>query len=44
MNKKYLWLRLKDYYFNHIVRPHLWQKVTEAFGGEDAFTKAFAGK
>jgi hypothetical protein len=24
--------------------PHLWQKVTEAFGGEDASTKAFAGK
>jgi hypothetical protein len=40
MNKKDLWLRLKVYHFNHLVPPHLWIKVTAAFGGEDASTKA----
>jgi hypothetical protein len=44
MNKKDLWLRLKAYHFNHLVPPHLWIKVTAAFGGEDASTKAFADK
>lgn len=44
MNKKNLWLRLKAYHFNHLVPPHLWIKVTAAFGGEDASTKAFADK
>jgi hypothetical protein len=44
MNKKDLWLRLKAYHFNHLVPPHLWIKVTAAFGGEGASTKAFADK
>ena len=44
MDKKDLWLRLKAYYFNHLVPPHLWVKITAAFGGEDASTKAFADK
>src|SRR5215203_1376877 len=44
MNKKDLWLRLKAYHFNHLVPPHLWIKVTAAFGGEDASTKTFADK
>src|SRR5215204_2418129 len=44
MNKKDLWLRLKAYHFNHLVPAHLWIKVTAAFGGEDASTKAFADK
>ena len=44
MNKKDLWLRLKAYHFNHLVPPYLWIKVTAAFGGEDASTKAFADK
>ena len=44
MNKKDLWLRLKAYHFNHLVPPHLWQRVAETFGGEDSSTKAFAGK
>ena len=44
MNKKDLWLRLKAYHFDHLVPSHLWHRVAETFGGEDASTKAFAGK
>lgn len=44
MNKKELWLKLKAYHFAHIVPPHLWNHITEAFGGADASTKAFASK
>lgn len=43
-NKIDLWLRLKACHFNHLVPPHLWIKVTAAFGGDDASTKAFADK
>lgn len=42
--KKDLWLRLREYHFTDIVPVHLWNRVTEAFGGADASTKAFAGK
>lgn len=42
--KKDLWLAIEDYHFNHIVEPHLWDKITETFGGKDASTKAFAEK
>ena len=44
MNKKELWLKLKNYHFNHIVPPNLWEKINETFGGTDASTKAFADK
>jgi hypothetical protein len=44
MNKKELWLRIKNYHFDHIVPPNMWEKMTEMFGGTDASTKAFADK
>ena len=42
--KKDLWLRLRQYHFTEIVPTHLWDHVSEAFGGADASTKAFASK
>jgi hypothetical protein len=44
MNKKELWLKLRAYHFNHLVPANLWQHVSAAFGGPDAFSKAFAAK
>ncbi len=44
MNKKELWLKLRNYHFEHVVPASLWDKVTEIFGGFDASTKAFANK
>lgn len=44
MNKKQLWLNLKDYHFEELVPPALWDNIKERFGGENASTKAFAGK
>jgi hypothetical protein len=44
ISKKDLWLKIKDYHFDHIVPAHMWDQVAEAFGGADAFTKAFAAK
>ena len=44
MNKKELWLKLRAYHFDHLVPANLWQQVTSAFGGTDAFSKAFASK
>ena len=44
MNKKELWLKIKEYHFDHIVTPNAWEKISELFGGADAFTKAFADK
>jgi hypothetical protein len=44
MTKKELWLRLKNYHFDHIVPANMWEKITEMFGGIDASTKAFADK
>jgi hypothetical protein len=44
MNKRELWIRIKEYHFSHIVPPGIWEKIAEAFGGADASTKAFAGK
>jgi hypothetical protein len=43
-SKKDLWLRLKEYHFDHLVPPTFWQQIMDAFGGEDAPTKAFADK
>lgn len=42
--KKELWLRLRQYHFTDIVPTHMWDRVTEAFGGTDASTRAFAAK
>jgi hypothetical protein len=44
MDKRELWLQLKNYHFDHIVSPNLWEYVQSAFGGVDASTKAFADK
>jgi hypothetical protein len=42
--KKDLWLRLRNYHFDHLVPPHLADHVRFAFGGPDASTRAFADK
>jgi hypothetical protein len=44
LTKKERWLRLRNYHFANIVPASLWNQVTEAFGGADASTKAFASK
>jgi uncharacterized membrane protein YgcG len=44
MMKKDLWLRLRNYQFEDIVPTQLWDRVSEAFGGADASTRAFASK
>ncbi|MBL7702287.1 MAG: hypothetical protein JNM14_08550 [Ferruginibacter sp.] len=44
MNKKELWLKLRSYHFDHLVPTNLWQHISSAFGGPDAFSKAFAAK
>ena len=44
MTKKELWLKLRAYHFDHLVPTNLWQQITAAFGGADAFSKAFASK
>ena len=44
MNKKELWLKLRSYHFSHLVNPNLWEQISTAFGGADAFTRAFADK
>ena len=44
MKKKELWLRLKNYQFDHIVPANMWANITEIFGGTNASTKAFADK
>jgi hypothetical protein len=42
--KKDLWLRLREYHFDHVVPPNFCHQVVEAFGGTDGPTKAFADK
>lgn len=44
MNKKELWLNLRAYHFDHLAPTNLWQHISSAFGGPDAFSKAFAAK
>ena len=44
MNKKELWIRIKNYHFNHIVPANMWEKIIETFGGTDSSTQAFADK
>ena len=44
MNKKELWLRIKNYHFNQIVIAKMWEKVNESYGCTNSFTKALADK
>lgn len=44
MTKEELWLRLKNYHFDHLVPTYIWENVIEFFGGTNASTKAFADK
>ena len=44
MDKKELWLKLKNYHFNHIVSPGMWDHITSRFGKADPSLRAFAGK
>ena len=44
MNKKELWLRLKNYHFDHVVTPALWDHITAKFGGHHPSVRAFANK
>ena len=44
MNKKELWLKLRDYHFDHLVPTNLWEHIAANFGGSNAFSKAFASK
>ena len=44
MDKKELWLKLKNYHFDHIVSPGLWDHISAKFGKTDPSFRAFAGK
>jgi len=44
VEKRALWLQLKNYHFEHLVPQTLWEKVNEFFGNKEASTKAFASK
>jgi hypothetical protein len=43
-SKKEIWLRLRQYHFEQLVPPHLWDHVRSVFHGSDASTSAFADK
>jgi len=43
-SKRDLWLRLRNYEFEHLAPPHLLDRVQAAFGGPGASTRAFADK
>jgi hypothetical protein len=43
-SKKELWLRLRNYHFDHLIPPHLMDSLRAAFEGSDASTQAFADK
>lgn len=44
MDKRSLWLRLKNYNFDHLVPVGLWEQIQAKFGNGNASTKAFAAK
>lgn len=44
MHKKSLWLRLRDYHFDHVVSPGLWDQIRSRFGHTNPSLRAFAGK
>ena len=44
MHKKDLWLKLRNYTFDHVVSPGLWDKISARFGKTDPSLMAFAHK
>ena len=42
--KRKLWTRLKQYHFDNLVPPQLWDHVRSAFGNTNSSTQAFASK
>ena len=44
MNKKELWLRIKNYHFNQIVIAKMWEKINKGFGNTESSTKVFTDK
>ena len=44
MTKKELWLQIKNYHFENLVHPSLWDNITTTFTGKNPFTQAFANK
>jgi uncharacterized membrane protein YgcG len=42
--RKELWMRLRDYHFDHLATPTVMSHLARMFGGVDASTKAFANK
>ncbi len=44
MTKIELWLRIKNYHFDHLVPPNFLENISSLFGGADASSKAFADK
>ena len=42
--KRKLWLRLRQYHFDNLVPPQLWDHVRSAFGNTNSSTHAFASK
>ncbi len=43
-SKKELWLRLRNYHFEHLAAPQLLDSLRAAFSGSDPSTQAFADK
>jgi hypothetical protein len=44
MTKKELWLNIKNYNFENLVHPSLWEEIKSKFTSNNAFTEAFANK
>ena len=44
MNKKELWLRIKNYNFNQIAIAKMWEKINKSFGSTESSTKVFTDK
>ena len=44
MNKKELWTRIKNYHFDNLVSPSIWENISAVLGPGNASTKAFANK
>jgi hypothetical protein len=44
MHKKELWTRIKNYHFENLVSPSIWDSISTALGKGDASTKAFVNK
>ena len=44
MNKRDLWLRLRNYHFDHLAPVGLWEQLQAKFGNGNASEKAFAHK